>query len=318
MALSLQQKIIDPRQGVYLIGTTPPKADTAADKAERIARKLLGRLNEVEYDGLIVYDIQDESSRVAAERPFPFQSTLDPREYGQLLQQLARQDVITYKSVAQRDAAEFKNWLTQSAEEYQLQNLVLVGSPSSNGEIKLSLAEAYQHLAEHNAKFYLGGVAIAERHAKKGNEHLRLIEKSTQGCAFFISQAVYNAQATIDLLTSYARSCKQQGLSPQRIILTFTPCGGEQTLAFMQWLGISVPEGSKYRILDAANPLNESIKICRDNLQQILQHCTALDIPLGLNVESLTNRREEIDASIRLFRLLKAIMELHLAEKQVA
>lgn len=318
MALSLQQKITDPRQGVYLIGTTPPKANTAADKTARIAQKLLGRLNEIEYDGLIVYDIQDESSRVAAERPFPFHSTLDPREYGQLLQQLARRDVITYKSVAQRDAAEFQNWLTKSAEDYQLHNLVLVGSPSSNGEIKLSLPEAYQHLANHSAKFYLGGVAIAERHAKKGNEHLRLLEKSAQGCEFFISQAVYNAQATIDLLTSYARSCKQQGISPKRIILTFTPCGGEQTLEFMHWLGISVPEGSKYRILDAENPLNESIKICRDNLQQILQHCAALDIPLGLNVESLTNRREEIDASIRLFRLLKALMELHLAEKQVA
>ena len=85
----------------------------------------------------------------------------------------------------------------------------------------------------------------------------------------------------------------------------------------MHWLGISVPEAARYRILDSENPLNESIRICRDNLQQILQHCVHLDIPLGLNVESLTNRREEIDASIRLFRLLKATMELHLAEKQL-
>ena len=317
MALSLQQKITDPRQGVYLIGTTPPKAGTAADKTERIASKLLARLHEVEYDGLIVYDIQDESSRVESARPFPFHSTLDPRQYSHLLRNLSTQDVITYKSVAQRDSLEFNQWLTDTAAGYQLQNLVLVGSPSSAGDIKLSLPEAYQQLQQHPANYFLGGVAIAERHAKKGNEHLRLIDKAAQGCQFFISQAVYNAQATIDLLTSYARSCKKQGLTPQRIILTFTPCGGEQTLQFMQWLGISVPEASKYRILDAANPLTESIKICRDNLQQILQHCVELNIPLGLNVESLTNRREEINASIQLFRLLKAVMELHLAEKQV-
>jgi hypothetical protein len=317
MALSLQQKITDPKQGVYLIGTTPPKAGTAEDKTQRIAKKLLARLNEIEYDGLIIYDIQDESSRVSAQRPFPFHQTLDPRYYSQVLRQLAQHDVITYKSVAQRDAAEFQQWLSDTKTNYQLDNLVLVGSPSSNGTIKLSLPDAYQQLASHGTDFYLGGVAIAERHAQKGNEHERLIEKSRQGCQFFISQAVYNAQATIDLLTSYARSCKQQGLTPQRIILTFTPCGGEQTLDFMQWLGISVPQASRYRILDAENPLNESIKICRDNLQQILQHCTNLEIPLGLNVESLTNRREEIDASIRLFRLLKATMELHLAEKQV-
>jgi 5,10-methylenetetrahydrofolate reductase len=317
MPLTLQQKIQDPVQGVYLIGTTPPKAGTAADKTERIASKLLKRLNEIEFDGVVVYDIQDESSRVATARPFPFHATLDPRDYSLLLRKLAQRDVITYKSVAQRDAAEFRDWLGETAQEYQLTNLVLVGSPSSNGTIKLSLADAYRELAGHPADFYLGGVAIAERHANKGNEHQRLIEKSVQGCQFFITQAVYNAQATIDLLTSYARSCRQQGLQPARIILTFTPCGGEQTLDFMHWLGISVPEAARYRILDSENPLNESIRICRDNLQQILQHCVHLDIPLGLNVESLTNRREEIDASIRLFRLLKATMELHLAEKQL-
>lgn len=318
MPLSLQQKIKDPRQGVYLVGTTPPKAGTDEAKTQRIASKLLKRLNEIEFDGLVVYDIQDESSRVDAERPFPFHATLDPRDYGSILRKLAQRDVITYKSVAQRDAADFNAWLSDTSDNYQLHNLVLVGSPSSNGTIKLSLADAYAQLAQHPADFYLGGVAIAERHASKGNEHERLIEKSKQGCQFFITQAVYNAQATIDLLTSYARSCKQQGLTPSRVILTFTPCGGQQTLDFMQWLGISVPQATRYRILDAENPLNESIRICRDNLQLILQHCAELGIPLGLNVESLTNRKEEIDASIRLFRLLKATMELCLAEQQVA
>ena len=94
MALSLQQKITDPNQGVYLIGTTPPKAGTAEDKTQRIAKKLLARLNEVEYDGLVVYDIQDESSRVSSDRPFPFHSTLDPRVYGQILRQQARTSLL--------------------------------------------------------------------------------------------------------------------------------------------------------------------------------------------------------------------------------
>jgi len=45
---------------------------------------------------------------------------------------------------------------------------------------------------------------------------------------------------------------------------------------------------------------------------------TIADVRLGLNTESFTNRKEEIDASINLYRLLKAIMELNLAEKQIA
>ncbi|CAM4228447.1 methylenetetrahydrofolate reductase [Pseudoalteromonas byunsanensis] len=318
MALSLQEKILDPNQGVYLIGTTPPKVDTDSTKLKSIAKKLLGRLHEIEYDGVVIYDIQDESSRTQVPRPFPFKHTVDPCEYSQLISELSQLDVITYKSVAQREASEFSDWLDDTKKQYGLKNLVLVGSPSSTGDIKLSLSEAYATLAAHQEKFFLGGVTIAERHASKRNEHERLLEKTTQGCEFFISQAVYNAQATIDLITSYARSCKQQGLTPKRIILTFTPCGGEKTLDFMQWLGISVPEATKWRMLDADNSLSESIRICRENLDQILRSCAHLDVPLGLNIESLTNRKEEIDASINLYRLLKATMELTLAEKQIA
>jgi len=318
MALSLQEKIEDTKQGVYLIGTTPPKVGTDKAQLKTIAEKLLGRLHEIEYDGVIIYDIQDESSRTNQARPFPFKQTVDPREYSHLLRNLSAQDVITYKSVAQRGVGEFKDWLSETKNDYDLKNVVLVGSPSSVGDIKLSLPDAYKALAEQSDDFFLGGVTIAERHSSKRNEHERLIEKTVQGCQFFISQAVYDGQATIDLITSYARTCKAQGITPQRIILTFTPCGGEKTLEFMQWLGISVPEATKWRMLDAENTLSESVRICRENLDLILKSCAHLDVPLGLNIESLTNRKEEIDASINLYRLLKAIMELNLAEKQIA
>jgi len=318
MALSLKEKIVDTTQGVYLIGTTPPKIGTDKAQLKTIAEKLLGRLHEIEYDGVIIYDIQDESSRTNQDRPFAFKQTVDPREYSHLLRNLSAQDVITYKSVAQRGVGEFKDWLSETKNDYDLQNVVLVGSPSSIGDIKLSLPDAYKAMAEQSDDFFLGGVTIAERHSSKRNEHERLIEKTAQGCQFFISQAVYDAQATIELITSYARTCKAQGITPQRIILTFTPCGGEKTLEFMQWLGISVPEATKWRMLDADNTLSESVRICRENLDLILKSCAHLDVPLGLNIESLTNRKEEIDASINLYRLLKAIMELNLAEKLIA
>lgn len=317
MPLSLEEKILDPNQGVYLIGTTPPKLGTDPEQLKVIAEKLLGRLHEIEYDGVVIYDIQDESSRTELPRPFPFKQTVDPREYSRLLREISHLDVITYKSVAQRSKAEFDVWLDETKRDFNLKNLVLVGSPSSQGDIKLPLSEAYQALQDHDESFFLGGVTIAERHASKRNEHERLLEKTAQGCQFFISQAVYNAQATIDLITSYARTCRQQGIEPKRIILTFSPCGGEKTLTFMEWLGISVPEATKWRILDAKEPLSESIRICRENLDLILKSCAHLNVPLGLNIESLTNRKEEIDASMNLYRLLKATMELCLAEKQI-
>jgi len=313
----LKNKSSDPKQGVYFIGTTPPKQDTDIELVSGIADKLLDRLKGIEYDGLIVYDIQDETSRIDKPRPFPFKHTHDSRLYSKLLHDKSSKPVITYKSVSQRDAEDFSHWLSDAWHQFSVQDIVLVGSPSSTGEIKLSLPDAYKVLQEHQHNFHLGGVTIAERHASKGDEHLRLRKKEMQGCEFFISQAVYNAQATIDLLTRYAMECKTQGTQPKRVVLTFSPCGSAKTLEFIEWLGISVPEATTLRILESDNPLKESLQISRNNFEQILQACLPLNIPLGLNIESLTNRKEEIDAAILLFKLLKATLDLKLAESQL-
>jgi 5,10-methylenetetrahydrofolate reductase len=313
----LKNKSNDPKQGVYFIGTTPPKQDTDIELVSGIADKLLHRLDEIEYDGLIVYDIQDETSRIDKPRPFPFKYTHDSRLYSKLLHDKCHKPVITYKSVSQRDGADFAAWLSDAWHQFSVRDIVLVGSPSADGEIKLSLNNAYKVLNEHSLDFYLGGVTIAERHVTKGDEHLRLKNKVEQGCEFFISQAVYNAQATIDLLTRYASQCKKEGIKPKRIVLTFSPCGSAKTLEFIEWLGISVPEATKLRILESDNPLKESLQINRNNFEQILQACLPLNIPLGLNIESLTNRKEEIDAAILLFKLLKATLDLKLAESQL-
>lgn len=307
----------DPKRGVYFIGTTPPKQDTDIELVAGIADKLLARLEEIEYDGFIVYDIQDETSRIDKPRPFPFKQTHDARLYAKILHDKSIKPVITYKSVSQRDVADFNTWLSDAWHQFSVRDIVLVGSPSAQGHIKLTLSDAYLALKNHPENFYLGGVTIAERHVTKGNEHQRLLAKQAQGCEYFISQAVYNAQATIDLLTRYASECRLQGIQPKRIILTFSPCGSAKTLEFIEWLGISVPEATSLRILESENPLRESLQISRNNFEQILQAVLPLNIPLGLNIESLTNRKEEIDAAILLFKLLKATLDLKLAESQL-
>ncbi|MAF17508.1 MAG: hypothetical protein CMG93_16300 [Marinomonas sp.] len=318
MTTELARKFADPNRGVYFIGTTPPKNTIDDDqKLNDIGQKLLDRLGQIEVDGLIVYDIQDESSRISKPRPFPYMETHDPLEWSKRLNTLAIKPVITYKSVSSRSAQEFDQWLNSAWEDYGVRDIVLVGAPSSEGQIVLPLNQAYETLQKNAHDFNLGGVTIAERHAVKGDEHLRLMNKSIAGCDFFVSQAVYNPQATVDMLSQYARSCRDKGEAPKRVILTFTPCGSEKTLSFMEWLGISVPDATKHRILDAESPLDESIKICRSALEQIIEIALPLGIPLGLNIESLTNRKEEIDASINLYKLLKATLDLKLAEQNI-
>jgi hypothetical protein len=57
-----------------------------------------------------------------------------------------------------------------------------------------------------------------------------------------------------------------------------------------------------------ANPLAKSIEICRDNLRSILDGGYAGQIPLGVNVESVSINRDEIDASVALFHTLKQVL----------
>lgn len=314
----LRVRYNDITRGVYFIGTTPPKSDTPLDQVEGIAEKLLERVSDIDFDGLIVYDIQDENSRTQKPRPFPFKTTHDARMYSSLLNQKSQRPVITYKSVVQSNAEDFNKWADEAWQDYGVRDVVLVGSPSTKNNISLPLESAYNTLVENQHNFFIGGVTIAERHASKGNEHERLIEKHQQGCNFFISQAIYNPQATIDKLTRYAIECKKAGLKPQRIILTFSPCGSEKTLEFIDWLGVSVPEATSLRILNAEKPLYESIRICLNSLQQILDAVIPYNLPLGLNIESLTNRKEEIDGSILLYKLLRSTMDNYLAKQELA
>lgn len=313
----LRARYNDINRGVYFIGTTPPKNDTPLDQIETIAEKLLERVSDIDFDGLIVYDIQDEGSRTSKPRPFPFKLSHDTRLYSSLLNQKSNRPVITYKSVVQSNADDFNQWANEAWQEYGVRDIVLVGSPSKTNNISLPLADAYKTLVENQHDFFIGGITIAERHTSKKNEHERLIEKHKQGCNFFISQAIYNPQATIDKLTRYAIECKKQGLKPQRLILTFSPCGSKKTLEFIEWLGVNVPEATSLRILHSDSPLYESIRICTNSLQQILDAVIPYDLPLGLNIESLTNRKEEIDGSILLYKLLRSTMENYLAKKEL-
>ncbi len=313
----LRARYNDINRGVYFIGTTPPKNDTPLNEIETIAEKLLERVSDIDFDGLIVYDIQDENSRTNKPRPFPFKLTHDTRLYSTLLNKKSSRPVITYKSVVQSNNTDFNQWANEAWNEYGIRDIVLVGSPSKKNDISLPLADAYKTLVDNENDFFIGGVTIAERHASKKNEHDRLIEKHKQGCNFFVSQAIYNPQATIDMLTRYAIECKKQGLKPQRLILTFSPCGSKKTLEFIEWLGVNVPEATSLRILHSESPLYESIRICTSSLQQILDAVIPYDLPLGLNIESLTNRKEEIDGSILLYKLLRSTMENYLAKKEL-
>jgi hypothetical protein len=145
-----------------------------------------------------------------------------------------------------------------------------------------------------------------------------LLAKGNQGCSYFVSQTVYHADATERLLADYVRDCGDAGVQPRRIVLTFAPVGREKTIAFLKWLGVHVPQETETAILGAASPIEKSIEFCRDNLRRILDHDYARQVPLGINVESVSINRDEIDATVDLFHTLNGVLREALGERGVA
>jgi len=309
--MELKAKLLDPRQAVLLYGTTPPRAGSPDAVVHGAAAKLVERLARLPIDGVVIYDIQDEPGRTSSPRPFAFTGTIDPRAYSRLLAQRTGIPAITYKCVGAMDELAWNDWLAAAARDYAIGFVSIVGRPASGAEYPLPLSKAIRLAAEHRARFSVGGVVIAERHTQQRSESARMLAKGLQGCAYFISQTVYHPHATQRLLRDYLRDCRGAGVEPRRVVLTFSPAGREKTLAFLQWLGVRIPAETRRAILGAANPLARSIEICRDNLRRILEHEGLGGIPLGINVESVSINKDEIDASIDLFHALTEVLHEH-------
>ena len=189
--------------------------------------------------------------------------------------------------------------------------LSLVGSraASTGGPSGVPLPQALREASRQPCGLTLGGVVIPERHRPGRSESERLRAKTEAGCRYFISQAVYAPEATIRLLQDYARLCLEHGEQPRRIILTFTPCGSAATFEFMKWLGISISAETERAILSSTAPLTESLKVCAAHFSQILAAIGTSEVPLGVNVESVSIRREEIEASVDLCHALRQVAE---------
>jgi 5,10-methylenetetrahydrofolate reductase len=292
----------------FFYGTTPPRADAPPERFEMAAERLSARIARLQIDGIVVYDVQDEAGRTTEPRPFPFLPTHDSRVYGQLLHHLSGKPAIAYKCVAQMSETAFRDWLDETAERYGIHQISLVGRATSAGhEAGISLLQAIRIAAEAGSRFRIGGVVIPERHTPERSESARLVQKSLAGCDYFISQAVYSPDAVIALCRDYAADCAAQGVPPRRIVLTFTPCGREQTMGFMKWLGITIPAATELQILGADDPLAASIRVCADNFRRILASGVGASVPLGVNVESVSINKAEIAGSVELCRTLQAV-----------
>jgi hypothetical protein len=295
---NLLARIARRETGLLLFGMTPPRRSSTAEERQRIADVTLERLGQVDLDGLVLYDIADEAERNADERPFPYLPTVDPADFHADHLGAWTKPVIIYRCVGKYPSPAIESWLRAQRPAHV--GSVFVGAPSRTAPVLTDLPTAQALWSSVRPELLLGGVAIPERHSTRQQEHRRLIAKQTKGCSFFITQVVYDVNAAKNLVSDYHYGCLEAGLDPVPLIFTLSVCGSLKTLEFLRWLGVDVPRWMENALAHAGDTLSESYDQCLATSHELAAFCDRLDMPYGFNVESVSNRRAEIETSVRL------------------
>ncbi len=278
---------------VLLYGLTPPRIEKSENEVKEMADRTLSRLSGVRFDGLVIYDLQDESAR-SPERPFEFSGCYAPeRFYREFLRQ--KHEAVIYRAVSNLTEESFVNFIKNA--DFPL---VLVGSASSSLKPTLSLQRAYEMKKEHAKSLLLGGIAISERHAKKGREEHRIAQKVLNGCEFFITQAVFD----LSLAKRFIDDLSLLSIKKPPLVFTFTPVGSRKTLEFVRWLGVSVPAFVEEQIFGEGEEkaLEKSMEFCLKEFRFLRQYGMEKGVCVGANVESVSGKKAEILGSIELLR----------------
>jgi hypothetical protein len=305
----LRTMLAEGHSGPLLVGITPPRRDATDSRISEIADVTMARLDPLKLDGLILYDIDDESDRNPEERPFPYLPTIDPVDFHAHVtrQQSRDRPTIIYRCVGKYTEDELEAWMRSTDSDRVL--TVFVGPSSGSKTVHTRLPRAHELHMKFRPDLLVGGVTISERHSKSGDEHLRMLAKQDMGCSFFISQVIYDLDATKNLLSDYYYACADRRVAPRPVILTLSVCGSLKTLAFLKWLGVRVPRWLENALHRTSDPLAESYDYCVAGARDLANFCQRLRMPIGFNVESVSIRKAEIDAAMALAAELGELYE---------
>lgn len=299
--------VVGSARELLLFAMTPPRASLPPERAAAVGQATLERLEAIDVDGLILYDLDDESDRNDTDRPFPYLETIDAVDFRNGPLQDWDGHTVIYRCVGKYDEDEVRAFL---ASREAGETTVFVGASSQDKPVRTSLPQATE-IAGDYPHVMLGGVAIPERHARAGNEHERLLRKQRGGCGMFVTQVVYDIAEAKDMTSDYFYSCLDAGVEPARIVFTLSVCGSEKTLEFLQWLGVDVPRWVQNELRHSHDTLDVSYQHCLAAARELTSFCRYLGLPFGFNIESVSTRRVEIEATVRLAQAVGDLLNRH-------
>jgi hypothetical protein len=295
----LIEKLKNCESGINIYSVTPPVESISEEKLVSMNKRRSERIASLGCDAISIYDVQEEKLRNREKRTYEFRAAMNPLLYGTLLKNEIDMPQIIYLAAGKYTKSELLEIFSRNRETA----FVLVGSPSRETAVKTSLKEAYEIAALFPNP--MGGVLIGERHQNGMSEVRRVLEKTKRGAGFFISQCIYDGQLYEKFLKDYAGESQFLQNSPKPVFLTFSPVGNKSGLQFMEWLGVQIPQNFRNNLPESDDFMEYTVNYLEKTARKLIDLSLELNIPLGLNFESVIGKRAEVLASFELARRLR-------------
>lgn len=315
---NLRDKIFDYKHSVIFYELLLPTNNEAANLDAYIECAIdLLTSSPIMIDAVNLPEIREEDHS-ESKRTQMYIPKMEPWVFAKMLEKASYNhiEVILNHCTVYEPWEEQKQWINLAAQEHKINALILVGGSSSkNSYPGPSVLEMGNYLKDNHQEFIFGGITIQTRryHDQEKDEPFRLFTKSLHGLDFFTSQIIYEPISIKLLLRDYAQVCKEQGVEPKRIFLSFAPISRQKDLDFLRWLGVAVPKAVEQELFKADIGIGwRSIKSVVNTFQEILNFMSEenIQVPIGLNIEHIT--RHNFELSLELIERLGKLYQNYL------
>jgi 5,10-methylenetetrahydrofolate reductase len=270
----------------------PPPSRAPSKRAEERAAALVRLIESFpRVDAIDIPELVDENHEGR-----PYYRSGDVRVFGRGLAERTGREVIVNKVVAHLESVPALEAWAEETVRAGVHHAVLVGGTSRFIPYPGPPVAEANRICEpvfKKAEGLIGNVAIPQR---TGEAH-RMLAKTRAGSVFFTTQLVFSATAAIEMLSQYDRLCRQAGILPATVLLSFATVTDEYDVEFARWLGADIPEEVERTILigeatgDGARSVGHALDVWGSVTEAV--RSGELHVPLGVNVEQISTRHLE-------------------------
>ncbi|HXQ49202.1 MAG TPA: hypothetical protein VN842_05460 [Thermoplasmata archaeon] len=257
-------------------------AHRIAERVDETARLLL---NVPRVDAVYVPELVEENHEGR-----PRYRSYDPGEYVIHVTSRTGHPGIVTKVVAHVESlSALRDWAERSVRR-GVRNVVLVGGSSTRipypGPPVEEADRQVVPIMEAQGGV-VGNIAIPHR----AEEASRMVRKTRAGAVFLTTQLLFEAQGIIDAIHDYGRLCREGGVAPATVILSFAPLGDEDDIEFVRWLGAHLPEEVEQALLQDEQALSRrTVELALSVWTEVVAATASAGVPLGVSVEQVSAR----------------------------